>query len=129
MWHIYCFLIISSINCIIQVHGHGTMVPPVNWFDHPHFVVTKKGWKVDYNGIKSGSMCMSGCFLNHKDVRPESQNSCNGMPYPGCSSCGLQITHSLINQLYSVQNIVLTLTSNIQCILEITLGLHLAQLI
>ena len=81
----YWFLIAASIICITQVHGHGTMVLPINWFDHPHFVVTKEGWKVDYNGIKSSRMCMSGCFLNHKDVCPESQNSCNGMPYPGCS--------------------------------------------
>ena len=71
--------------CIIQVHGHGTMVLPINWFDHPHFIVTEKGWKVEYNGIKSGRMCMSGCFLDHRDVCPESQNSCNGMLYPGCS--------------------------------------------
>ena len=28
---------------------------------------------------------MSGCFLDHRDVCPESQNSCNGIPYPGCS--------------------------------------------
>ena len=85
MWCTYLSLNVISMICIIQIHGHGTMVLPINWFDHPHFIVTEKGWKVDYNGIKSGRMCMSGCFLDHRDVCPESQNSCNGMLYPGCS--------------------------------------------
>ena len=68
------------------------MVPPVNWFDHPHFVVTKKGWKVDYDGIKSGSMCMSDAFSTIKMYAQRAKTL--------AMVCLFQVAHHVVYKLH-----------------------------
>ena len=66
------------------VHGHGTMVKPINWFDFPSWLNTSKGWVFDYVGMKSTMQCHAGLTIPREIICPK-PTDCDSYPTPGKS--------------------------------------------
>uniref|UniRef100_A0A7M5XG29 Chitin-binding type-4 domain-containing protein n=1 Tax=Clytia hemisphaerica TaxID=252671 RepID=A0A7M5XG29_9CNID len=73
---IFCFFVFHLFPA--NVFGHGAMVIPYNWFDHPQWVEMEHGYEYGFVGMKSQQMCTPGADIPKHRVCPNPEH-CEGL--------------------------------------------------
>eukprot|EP00111_Clytia_hemisphaerica_P006043 TCONS_00017484-protein len=57
-----------AISLPLIVSGHGAMMIPYNWFDHPQWIKMEHGYEYGFVGLKSQKMCLPGADIPNSEV-------------------------------------------------------------